>query len=228
MTSSSIDKAWLRNGTGMAMRDRARQCLFRRRKAARPGELVRAARAAFLEKGFAATRLDDVAARAGVSKGTIYLYFESKEILFKAVVEAGMAPALETIKALAAAAAKTDRPAIDLLRGYCAAWQRILRETPMASLLKLLVAESGNFPEVVQWFNDAIARPAKAALADIVAAGIAGGDFRPISAALAAEMFFALMWQCIFDKVWCAAPSSEFLEEAFEVLARGVVKVPAN
>src|SRR5512145_278407 len=64
----------------------------RRRKDARPAELTAAALDLFVEKGFAATRLDDVAARAGVSKGTLYLYFDSKEALFKAVVEDGIVP----------------------------------------------------------------------------------------------------------------------------------------
>ena len=209
--------------------DKTCKSLFRRRKEARPGELIYAARDIFVEKGFAATRLDDVATRAGVSKGTIYLYFESKEVLFKAVIEAGLAPAIETIEALAALAAKIDRPAIELLRSYCEAWQHIMRETPMASLLKLLVAESGNFPEVVHWFADSVERPAKTVMTNIVAAGITCGDFRPINTEIVAGMFFSLMWQCAFDKVWCGLPSPErFLKEAFDVLARGVVCVPTK
>ena len=73
-----------------------------RRKEARPSELTAAALALFVEKGFAATRLDDVAALAGVSKGTLYLYFDSKEALFKAVIREGMVPVLERGEALLA------------------------------------------------------------------------------------------------------------------------------
>jgi AcrR family transcriptional regulator len=209
--------------------DKARLGLCRRRKETRPSELIRAAHDTFAERGFAATRLEDVAEKAGVAKGTIYLYFKNKEVLFRAVVEAGGATLLETIQAQATLAAITDRPAIELLRGYCAAWQRIMRETTMASLLKLLVAESGNFPEVAQWFNHSVLRPAKTVMADIVAAGIADGDFRPIPTEIAADTFFALMWQCAFNKVYCNPPSPErFLEESFEVLARGVVADPAK
>jgi AcrR family transcriptional regulator len=213
----------------VAVQDQARNGTVRRRKEARPGELIRAAQDAFVERGFAATSLNDVAARAGVSKGTIYLYFESKEVLFKAVIEAGLAPVKESIEALAESAAKIDRPAIELLRSYCETWQHIMCETPLAKLLKLLVAESGNFPEVVHWFADAIERPAKTAMADIVAAGIACGDFRPITKETVAGMFFSLTWQCAFDKVWRAHPSPErFLQEAFEVLAHGVISVPTK
>jgi len=73
-----------------------------RRKEARPSELTAAALALFVEKGFAATRLEDVAALAGVSKGTLYLYFDSKEALFKAVIQEGMVPVLERGEALLA------------------------------------------------------------------------------------------------------------------------------
>jgi AcrR family transcriptional regulator len=223
------DKMRFRDEGEIIVKDKARESLFRRRKEARPGELVRAALDTFVEKGFAATRLEDLATRAGVSKGTIYLYIESKEVLFKAVIEAGLAPALEAVKAVTAPAAKIDRPAIELLRSYCDVWQRIMRETPMASLLKLLVAESGNFPEVVQWFADSVVRPAKTAMANIVAAGIARGDFRPIPIEVAADIFLSLMWQCAFNKVWCGLPSPErFLEEALEVLTHGVASVPAK
>lgn len=209
--------------------DNARQYLCRRRKEARQSELIRAAHDTFVERGFAAARLEDVAEKAGVTKATIYLYFKSKEALFRAVVEAGVAPVLETIQTQAALAAITDRPAIGLLRVYCDAWQRIMRETTIASLLKLLVAESGNFPEVAQWFNNSALRPAKTVMANIVAAGIASGDFRPVATEIAADMFFALIWQCAFNKVYCGPPSPErFLEESFEVLARGVVASPAK
>jgi AcrR family transcriptional regulator len=70
-----------------------------RRKEARPAELAAAALSLFIEKGFAATRLDEVAARAGVSKGTLYLYFDSKDALFKAVIEEGVVPLFEEFEA---------------------------------------------------------------------------------------------------------------------------------
>src|SRR5512145_2567634 len=122
------------------------ECIFRRRrKEARPGEIIAAALEVFVEKGFSATRLDDVAARAGVSKGTVYLYFKNKDALFKAVIEAGMTPGVEALEKLAAT---TDKPAAELLREYVAAWWRMMDETSLGVLLKLLIAESRNFPEV--------------------------------------------------------------------------------
>ena len=74
----------------------------KRRKEARPSELLEAALELFVEKGFAATRLEDVASRAGVSKGTLYLYFENKDALFKAVVQEGIIPVIAENEAIAA------------------------------------------------------------------------------------------------------------------------------
>src|SRR2546430_11962234 len=83
---------------------------WRRRKDDRPAEILSAALDCFAERGFAATRLDDIAARAGVSKGTLYLYFPGKEELFKALVREELLPNVERLEAAAAG----PRPAPDL------------------------------------------------------------------------------------------------------------------
>src|SRR5947199_10173186 len=86
---------------------------FRRRKADRPGEIVEAALAVFAERGFAAAKLDEIARRAGVSKGALYLYFETKEELFRAVVAQAIAPNMRAVRAMVAA---HPGPLSDLLR----------------------------------------------------------------------------------------------------------------
>jgi len=142
------------------------ECPFRRRrKEARPGEIAAAALELFVEKGFAATRLDDVATRAGVSKGTVYLYFDSKEALFKAAIDAAMMPVVEAAEALANEA---DRSAAELLRCFVAGWWQMVGATAVGGLPKLLVAESGNFPELARWFHDSIIRRAQKAMARIM------------------------------------------------------------
>src|ERR671927_705925 len=95
---------------------------WRRRKDARPGEILAAALSCFAERGFAATRLDEVAARAGVTKGTVYLYFPSKEELFKAVVREALVPNIRRFEELAAA--PSDSPAM-VLRHIILAWPRL-------------------------------------------------------------------------------------------------------
>jgi AcrR family transcriptional regulator len=203
--------------------------LFQRRKEARPVELMDAALDIFVKKGFAATRLDDVAAKAGVSKGTIYLYFKNKEALFKAVVESGLKPAEEVLDELAEAAANRRRPAIELLHCYLHACRRILLETRAGSLLRLLVAESGNFPEVLHWFQDAIVRRSRNVVTSIVETGIARGEFRPVVPGTVSDLFFSPLCLCAFGHVWGNFPPTErFLEEAFDVLIRGLLNVPTN
>jgi AcrR family transcriptional regulator len=112
-----------------------------------PAELAAAALALFVEKGFAATRLDDVAARAGVSKGTLYLYFDSKEALFRAVIEESVLPLIEASEARVVA--NLDDPARLLLLVV-----GVLRRHAAGGTCKLMISEGGNFPEVAAYFNE--------------------------------------------------------------------------
>src|ERR1700750_719225 len=101
---------------------------FRRRKTDRPGEIIGAALEVFAEKGFAAARLDEIARRAGVSKGALYLYFETKEDIFRAVVGQAIAPNLTVIKAMAAA---HPGPLSDLVRGVTAHVAQVVQTQPL-------------------------------------------------------------------------------------------------
>ena len=197
----------------------------RRRKEARPAEIGTAALELFAERGFAATRLEDVAARAGVSKGTVYLYFDSKEALFKEAIEAAMTPAIEAAETLANDA---DRPAAELLRCFVFDWWQRVGSTALSGLPKLLVAESGNFPEVARWFHDSMIRRAQKAMARIIEQGIARGEFRPVDADVAAHVFFApmfsyILWQRAFGAFMDEFPPPErFFKEALDLLIDGI------
>jgi AcrR family transcriptional regulator len=198
----------------------------RRRKDARPGEITAAALEVFAEKGFAATRLDDIAARAGVSKGTVYLYFEHKEALFKAAVEAAMMPAVQAAEALAD---DRQRPAVELLREFADNWWQMVGSTALGAVPKLLVAESGNFPELARWFHDTLISRAHRAMVRIIEQGIAAGDFRPVKPAVAARIVFApmfsyLLWRRTFaDFMSDLPPPEEFIDQAVDLLSHGLV-----
>jgi AcrR family transcriptional regulator len=144
-----------------------------RRKDARPGELMSAALKVFGERGFAATRLEDVAKRAGVSKGTVYLYFDSKEALFKAAVESAILPALEAGESLAA---DRTQPPAESLRAFIFWWWEKVGASDIGALPKLLVAEIGNFPELGTWFHDNLILRGKRAAAAIIERGVASID----------------------------------------------------
>jgi AcrR family transcriptional regulator len=147
-----------------------------RRKDARPGEIVAAALASFAERGYAATKLEDVAAAAGISKGTIYLYFPTKEDLFRAVVRQAVLPNLEAAEAQFATHTGSSA---DLLRALAGRFLSLL-DSDLTAVPKLVVAESGNFPAIAQFYADTVLRRAFALLEGILARGIARGEFRPL------------------------------------------------
>ncbi|MDO5625069.1 MAG: TetR/AcrR family transcriptional regulator [Pseudomonadota bacterium] len=148
-----------------------------RRKQARPGELLAAALALFVEKGFAATRVEEVAARAGVSKSTLFLYFPSKQDLFKAVVHENAARHLDD------AGRELDGftgSSAELLRTFLQRWWAQYGSTPAAGLTKLIASEAANFPELAQFHQDRVVRPAHELVRRIVQRGIDRGEFRPV------------------------------------------------
>jgi len=149
---------------------------WERRKEARPAEIVAAALQLFSDRGFAATRLEDVATVAGVSKGTVYLYFESKEQLFEAVVREAVAPNIARAEALVDG---FEGPTPDLLRGLFAFVGEVL-ETPLTGVMKLIVSESGNFPQLARMYANLVLRRAFALMRRILERGVSRGEFRPM------------------------------------------------
>ena len=139
---------------------------WRRRKAARPGEITAAALEVFAEKGFAAARLDDIAGRAGVSKGALYLYFETKEDLFAAVVRETIAPRIELVTAMAAA---YQGPFADLARMIAAQVASIAETSPIGGVVKMVIGESRNFPEIARLWHDALVAKAISVVSGLIA-----------------------------------------------------------
>ena len=148
-----------------------------RRKEARPGELLDAALDLFVERGFAATRLDEVAARAGVSKGTLYLYYASKEELFKAVVRQNIVPLIEAFERDVAA---SQAGSAELLREFFDTWWNRFGATKLAGIAKLVVGEAGNFPELALFFQHEVVARNLLLLRSIIERGIARREFREI------------------------------------------------
>jgi len=176
---------------------------FRRRKAERPDEIVSAAMAVFAEKGFAAARLDEIAARAGVSKGAVYLYFETKEDIFRAVVERAIAPNIGALKAMAAA---HPGPLADLLRGVTSHIAGVVEQTPLGGVLKMVVGEARNFPEIARVWHDELVSQALGAMTDAIAAAQARGEVKPgdprtYALQLISPMLVAILWRETFVPV---------------------------
>ena len=170
---------------------------WKRRKDARPGEILDAALALFVERGFTATRLDDVARKAEISKGTLYLYFKSKEALFRAMVQEMVLPEIERVEQ------QVDRyrgPAQDLVRKLVHQWWSMVGETRLSGIPKLLVSEAGNFPELARFFVDQVIRRGRRIFVRILQQGIDRGEFRECDVnhaarVLIAPLVFAAIWQ---------------------------------
>jgi AcrR family transcriptional regulator len=149
----------------------------RRRKEARPGELVAAALDCFAERGFAATKLDDIAAKAGVSKGTVYLYFPSKEELFKTVVRESLLPNIARAETMLG---DSDVPAAAQLRGLLEFMTGRMASSPVGIIPKLVITEAGNFPDIARFYLDQVVHRGFALVGRVLARGIERGEFRKV------------------------------------------------
>jgi AcrR family transcriptional regulator len=166
-----------------------------RRKEARPQELLDAALELFVEKGFAATRAEEVAARAGVSKGTLYLYYPSKEDLLKAVIEHRVA---SEIAAGAAEAASFKGPTDELLRAVLTNWWQRIYDSPVSGVFKIVITEVRNFPEIAEFHRRAVVEPGQKLIGQLLQRGIDRGEFRPVDLATAVHsLVFPMIMACL-------------------------------
>jgi AcrR family transcriptional regulator len=158
-----------------------------RRKDARPAEVIEAARDLFISRGFAATKLEDVARRAGVSVGLPYLYFENKVGLFKAVVEHSILPQFRLGEDMLNG---FDGPTEDLLRLLAyKSWE--MEQSPLGGLPKLVVSEAGNFPDLARFYIDEVVVRGRTLFTRVLQRGIDRGEFRPFDAPTMARVVVA-------------------------------------
>ena len=197
----------------------------RRLKAERPTTILQAALAEFSLNGFAAARLDDVAARAGITKGTIYVYFPSKEDLFVATLREKTRPVFDNLRHLSA---DPDNSALEVLRLHLAFVATHMVEDPCGrDIFRILLAEGHRFPSITErWFTEVMG-PANEAFADVIGRGVARGEFRGgvvegYPQLLMAPIFLYHNWQVLFGERRPLDPA-RFLEAAFDLLAHGLL-----
>jgi AcrR family transcriptional regulator len=173
----------------------------RRRKAARPGEIAAAALGCFAERGFAATRLEDVAQRAGVTKGTLYLYFPNKEELFKAVVRQAIVPNLARGEALTE---ETGVSASAVLDQLLTNWSTVMT-TAASAIPKIVLAEAGNFPDMARFYLEEVVHRGLRLFARVLQTGIERGEFRPMDVesttrCIVAPLILGMLWRHSFEQ----------------------------
>ncbi len=174
--------------------------LRQRRKEARPGELIAAALELFVQRGFSATRLDDVARQAGVSKGTLYLYFDSKESLFKAAIKEGLVPALASVGELIDS---FTGPTPQLMESLVLYWWRSVGDTPLGGIPKLMLSEARNFPELAQFYQHEVIELSNSMIRRTLERGIERDEIRPIDleatiALLFSPLLMLVIWRHSF------------------------------
>lgn len=172
-----------------------------RRPDARPGEILAAALALFSEKGFSAARMEDVARRAGVSKGVIYLYFPDKVSVLKALVQQAIGGQI----ALAARMVEQlEGPVSPLLQELAAMFARRIATTDIPFIIKLVIAESRAHPEIGRFYLENVILQAMPLMERLIARGVASGEFRRVDPALTVKcllgpMLLSAIWRSVFE-----------------------------
>jgi AcrR family transcriptional regulator len=173
----------------------ARYPRWRRRKEARPGEILAAALEEFVDRGYSATRLEDVARRAGVTKGTVYLYFTNKEDLFKAVVRESFVPELARGERAVAEFTGTSR---ELFRELIERWWTVLGSSRLSGIPKLMTSEAANFPDLARFYYEEVVKRGHQLIATVLQRGVDRGEFREMDIPTTVRLVMApLMFQLV-------------------------------
>lgn len=204
---------------------------WRRRKDDRPREIMDAALELFLENGFAATRLEDIAAKANVTKGTLFIYFTNKEDLFKSLIREGM----NQMDAFKAASELNIRvSAAETIRFMTNNWWKFLAHSDFGKLPKLIVSEAANFPDITQMYMDEVVIPGRALVTEVFRQGVDSGEFRQVDPAIAARTFLAplfmlLVWRysgARFEKT--PIDEIEYVNTHIQITLQGLLASPRN
>ena len=175
---------------------------YRRRKEERPQQITEAAFEAFAEKGYAATRVEEVAKRAGISKGLMYLYFKTKEELFKAVIKGVV---IRRVDALISAVESTQLPSEEFLRGPMADFMKRIPGSPVAVVIRLLLSEGPRHPDLLDYCWENVVSRGMAAIAHFIDRGVERGEFRrtavnELPQLIMAPMMLSMVWNMLFTK----------------------------
>ena len=203
---------------------------WHRRKEERPAEILDAALQEFVTRGYAATRLEDVARRAGCTKGTIFLYFPNKEELFKAMVRQIVVPSILQHELLAEQHQGSSREL--LVRLMHQRWD-LLVDSPSSALPKLMFAEAGQFPELARFYVDEVGVRSHALFSRVLREGIARGEFREMDTeatakVMMAPLLVAALWKHSFEPhCHVQIDQTRYFEASLDLLLSGIAR-PAD
>jgi AcrR family transcriptional regulator len=174
----------------------------RRRKAERPGEILEAAFSEFSRNGYAATTLDQIAERAGVTKGTIYVYFENKEHLFISMVRELTKATFDTVQDMFV---RHQGSTAELLReAFRYIYQHIVEDRRRREVARMLIAEAPRFPALADRYREEVHRPCLGLLNELIQRGIDRGEIRPSAITACPQVIIAPiaqvdLWIMMYD-----------------------------
>lgn len=200
---------------------------WRRSPQTRPDAVLEAALDQFAARGFAATRMEDVAAAAGLSKAALYLYFPSKDALFRALVERRIRPLQAHLEAVAAA----DLDPIAGLRAITTAWSQAMDDPRLAAIPRIVLAEASRFPEIAAFYHGAVVARVSALIERLIAVAVAQGLFRPVSTeaasrALIAPLLIEIWRREAFAGLETRKPLGVAAEDILDLFLNGVAVAP--
>jgi AcrR family transcriptional regulator len=203
---------------------------WRRRKEARPGEIVDAALEVFAEKGFAAAKLDDIARKAGISKATLYLYFDTKDEIFRAVAQSEVASLMEALERQVEGA---DAPFAEIAPRLLARAVAMMKGDRVPAIARMVIGESRNFPDLARiWHDDVVARVigiVTGMIARAQARGeVAPGDPRLYAFSLMGPMVMAMLFREVFGGVDANSPDLNALADQHARTALRGLLAPAT
>ena len=202
---------------------------WRRRKEARPAEIVDAALEVFAEKGFAAAKLDDIAGKAGISKATLYLYFDTKEEIFRAVAQAAVASLLEALESQSKGA---DAPFTELAPQLLLRAAEMMKGGRVPAIARMVIGESRNFPDLARIWHDDVVTSVIGIVTGLIARAQARGDVAPgdprlYAFSLMGPMVMAMLFREVFGGIDANPPDLNALADQHARTALRGLLMPA-
>ena len=205
------------------------KCRWKRRKEARPEEILDAALELFTVKGFSSTRMVDVAKAAGISKGTLYLYFDSKEAIFRDVVKQRITPQIDEVEALVE---NFEGSQAELLKQLINGWWMSIACTSLSAIPKIVVAESGNFPELASYFTQNVVIRSRNLFSKVISRGMINGEFNlyeseAVARLVVAPLVQATIWMHSLKPYDDESGTQNYLQLHTEFILNSLVKHPS-
>jgi len=200
---------------------------WKRRKDKRPLEIMQAAVDLFVCKGFASTKIDDIAKQAGVSKGTVYLYYSSKESLFKAMIHELMVPKINEVERYILS---YDGKQQELLKIVILQWWQTVKSSGITGIPKLIISEADNFPELTQFYVKEVIHRIQNILVNIINSGIDKQEFKKInplltSRVIMSSLVYFSMWETSLKKYdQNGLEVEDLIDEQIEIIFYGIIK----